>query len=151
VSKIKRVLAIALALLLTAGVGGGAVWWTLRPAAAGARAENAAVDVQEYRYVNLEKVIVMLRGTAGEPMSHYLAVDLVFKAPLKTEKATKEHLPLLRSVSVMALSAYTLEKASAMTLDEFAAEISAAISARYAAEHGEKPFAEVMISRLIIE
>jgi len=149
VNKINRVLAIALALVLTAAAGGGAVWWAQRPAAGGA--ESVALDAQEYRYVSLEKVIVMLRGTAGEPMSHYLAVDLVFKAPLKTEKTTREHLPLLRSVTVMALSAYTLDKASAMSIDEFAAAISTAITARYAAEHGEKPFAEVMISKLIIE
>lgn len=153
-TKIKKILAIVLALALTASAGGAAAWWMLKPGAGGQiadKTEATAVDHQEYRYLSLEKVIVMLRGTAGEPMSHYLAVDLVFKTPLKSEKTTKEHLPLLRSVTVMALSAYTLEKASAMSIDEFAATISSAISARYAAEHGEKPFSEVMISKLIIE
>lgn len=147
----KLIIAIVAAFLLSASAGGAVAWWALKPKAAEAAADSSVVDHQEYRYLNLEKVIVMLRGTAGEPMSHYLAVDLVFKTPLKTEKTTKEHLPLLRSVTVMALSAYTLEKASAMSIDEFAKEISGAINDRYAAEHGEKPFAEVMISKLIIE
>ncbi|MBS0348465.1 MAG: flagellar basal body-associated FliL family protein [Proteobacteria bacterium] len=149
-SKLTRTLLLAGALLLTAGISAGAAWWTLRPQDKGAEA-TAAVDPQEYRYINLEKVIVMLRGGAGEPMSHYLAMDLVFKTPLKSEKSAKEHLPLLRSVAVMELSRYTHEKASTMTLEEFAANINRAFNDRYAREHGEKPFVEAMVSKLIIE
>ena len=44
------------------------------------------MDKQEYKYVTLDKVIVMLRNQAGEPMSHYLAVDLVFKTAVEKEK-----------------------------------------------------------------
>lgn len=151
-SKLKRTLLLAGALLLTAGVGAGAAWWALRPQDGAAKVEaKPEVDPQEYRYINLEKVIVMLRGGAGESMSHYLAMDLVFKTPLKSEKTTKEHLPLLRSVAVMELSRYSQEKASAMTLEEFAANINRAFNDRYAREHGEKPFVEAMVSKLIIE
>lgn len=151
-SKLNRSLLLVGALLLTAGIGAGAAWWTLRPqdSTAGAAAAPAA-DPQDYRYINLEKVIVMLRGNAGEPMSHYLAMDLVFKTPLKSEKSTKEHLPLLRSVAVMELSRYSHEKASTMTLEEFAANINRAFNDRYAREHGDKPFVEAMVSKLIIE
>lgn len=149
-SKLNRTLLLAGALLLTAGISAGAAWWMLRPQDKAAEAA-VAVDSQEYRYINLEKVIVMLRGGAGEPMSHYLAMDLVFKTPLKSEKIAKEHLPLLRSVAVMELSRYSHEKASTMTLEEFAANINRAFNDRYAREHGEKPFAEAMVSKLIIE
>lgn len=149
-SKLNRTLLLAGALLLTAGISAGGAWWMLRPQDKATEAA-AAVDPQEYRYINLEKVIVMLRGGAGEPMSHYLAMDLVFKTPLKSEKSAKEHLPLLRSVAVMELSRYTHEKASTMTLEEFAANINRAFNDRYAREHGEKPFVEAMVSKLIIE
>ncbi|MBS0372611.1 MAG: flagellar basal body-associated FliL family protein [Proteobacteria bacterium] len=151
-NKLNRTLLVVGALVLTAGVGAGAAWWMLRPQDGGAKAEAApAIDPQEYRYINLEKVIVMLRGRPGESMSHYLAMDLVFKTPLKSEKTTKEHLPLLRSVAVMELSRYSQEKAAAMTLEEFAANINRAFNDRYAREHGEKPFVEAMVSKLIIE
>lgn len=151
-SKVNRTLLLVGALLLTAGISAGAAWWILRPQEAGAKAEVAPeVDHQEYRYINLDKVIVMLRGRAGESMSHYLAMDLVFKTPLKSEKTTKEHLPLLRSVAVMELSRYSQEKAASMTLEEFAANINRAFDERYAREHGEKPFVEAMVSKLIIE
>lgn len=151
-NKLNRTLLAVGALVLTAGIGAGAAWWTLRPQDGGGKAEAApVVDAQEYRYINLEKVIVMLRGHAGESMSHYLAMDLVFKTPLKSEKTTKEHLPLLRSVAVMELSRYSQEKAAAMTLEEFAANINRAFNDRYAREHGEKPFVEAMVSKLIIE
>ena len=149
-SKLNRTLLLAGALLLTAGISAGVAWWMLRPQDKAAEAA-VAVDSQEYRYINLEKVIVMLRGGAGEPMSHYLAMDLVFKTPLKSEKIAKEHLPLLRSVAVMELSRYSHEKASTMTLEEFAANINRAFNDRYAREHGEKPFVEAMVSKLIIE
>lgn len=150
-SKLKRSLLLAGALVLTAGVSAGAAWWVLRPQDGGTKAEAVTVDPQDYRYINLEKVIVMLRGNAGESMSHYLAMDLVFKTPIKSEKTAKEHLPLLRSVAVMELSRYSHEKASTMTLEEFAANINRAFNDRYAREHGEKPFVEAMVSKLIIE
>jgi flagellar protein FliL len=155
VSKLKLILVGVVISLLLLAVGGGAAWWILRPHNAkqeqGQEQAKVEVDKREYKYVSLEKVIVMLRGKAGEPMSHYLAVDLVFKTPLEHEKTTKEHLPLLRSVAVKALSTYPLERASLMTVEEFATDINRAFSQRYAAEHAEKPFAEAMIGKLIIE
>jgi flagellar FliL protein len=77
-----------------------------------AETAEAAVDPIEYKYITLDKVIVMLRNGEGETGSHYLAVDLVFKTPPKTEKLTKEHLPLLRSVAVRSLSNQTRAQAT---------------------------------------
>lgn len=142
----------ALAMLGALAVAGGVVWQFLRPPinVAGDAARPAA-DSQAYKYVSLDKVIVMLRGKPGEPMTHYLAVDLVFKTPHQQEKIAKEHLPMLRSIAVKALSEYTFEAAGMMTIDQFAAGINRAYSESYAREQQEKPFAEVMIGKLIIE
>ncbi|MFA9440766.1 flagellar basal body-associated FliL family protein [Uliginosibacterium sp. sgz301328] len=143
------VLCIGLAM---AAAGAGGAWWLLRPKAPETKtAKPVEMDHTEYKYINLEKVIVMLRGKEGEPMSHYLAVDLVFKTALKNEKMTREHLPLLRAVAVKALSGYTMDKAGQMTVEQFAQDINRAFSASYAAERTTKPFTEAMIGKLIIE
>jgi flagellar FliL protein len=157
------VLVFALALILVAGLAGGGVWWwqqQQRQAAAdqakdgkdaGKPAAQAKADGHTYKYITLDKVIVMLRGTAGQPVTHYMAVDLVFKTRAEQEKTVKEHLPLLRSVAVRALSAYTMDKAGLMTIDQFAADINKAFSESYQREQRDKPFAEAMIGKLIIE
>lgn len=153
----KQIIVLALAGLAMASAGGAGAWWWLgksKPPAedAAAVAKPArAFDKQEYKYISLDKVIVMLRGQAGEPLSHYLAVDLVFKAKVEKERVVKEHLPLLRSVAVMALSSYPLEKASGMTVEQLAADINAAYEASYERDNHEKPFVEALIGKLIIE
>lgn len=147
-SRLKLVVIFILAAVLLAAAGAAGAWWFLRPHETPA-AKAVEVDTREYKYVTLDKVIVMLRGKSGEPMSHYLAVDLVFKTPEKSEKLIKEHLPLLRSVAVNALSEYTLERAAQMSVKELTREVNKAFAQSYA--HGEKPFAEALISKLIIE
>jgi len=102
----------------------------------------------DYKYVTLDKVIIMLRGRSGEAVSHYMAVDIVFKALPDQEKRAKEHLPLLRTVAVKALSSYTVESAAAMTVEQFAAELNKAYTASYGAEHREPPFAEALILKV---
>jgi flagellar FliL protein len=161
---VKLILAIVLACLLCAAGAGGAAWWYLRPAAkpaaavAGtaslaspAAAPEAHAEHKEYKYITLDKVIVMLRRTPGEAVSHYLSADLVIATSDKKEKETKEQLPMLRSVAVQALSAFPMAKAEAMTVDQFAAEINRAFAASYARDGKEQPFANVMIGKLIIE
>lgn len=154
-SKARQLIAFSLVGLAMAALGGGGAWWWFKNHAAASGAEQAPAkpvyDKQEYKYVSLEKVIVMLRGQAGEPMAHYLAVDLVFKAPAEKERIVKEHLPLLRSVAVSALSTYPLEKASKMTIAELATDINAAYEASYARDRKEKPFVEALVGKLIIE
>lgn len=155
------VLSISVAMLLALLIAGGVVWWRAQSrapatgqAAASApasAAETASHDKTKYKYVSLEKIIVMLRGKDGEPVSHYLAMDLVFKAREENEKAVKEHLPLLRSVAVKSLSSYTMDKAGMMSIDQFTADINHAFADKYKREQTEKPFSEAMISKLIIE
>jgi flagellar FliL protein len=138
--------------LFSVAAGGAVTWWVLKqkPGASVAAAAPQP-DSRAFRYVPLDKVIVMLRNTAGEPVSHYLALDLVFMSPIETEKVTRDHLPLLRSVTLKALSALTMETASRLTVDELTTQINAAYASTYANDVQGKPFAAAMIGKLIIE
>lgn len=158
--KLKRILIFVVAGALTAVAGGAAAWWGLKAqaghtpeaaAAAAEKKERAELEKHPPKYVNLEKVIVMLRREPGDSMSHYLAVDLVFKTAEDKERVTREHLPMLRSVAVRALSTLTQAKAGTMTIDQFAEEINHAYGESYAADKRDKPFSDVMIGKLIIE
>lgn len=157
---LKLILVIALVSLLAAAAAGAAVWWTLgskdKAKAAPTEAAQAEAPAKpkpapDYKYVSLDKVLIMLRGRNGESVSHYMAIDIVFKAPLDQEKRAKEHLPLLRTIAVKALSEYTLEIAQGMTVAQFAEELNKAYKDSYTAEQREPPFAEALIGKLIIE
>ncbi|HEY4367429.1 MAG TPA: hypothetical protein VGN07_09385 [Steroidobacteraceae bacterium] len=156
--KSKLVIVVLLVGLLSISAGGAATWWMLKSRGGLAEAAHAPVanaepvtDTRSFRYISLDKVIVMLRNTAGEPVSHYLAMDLVFMSPVKSEKVTREHLPLLRSVTVKALSELSMERASHLSVDELTGLINDAYTHTYASDREGKPFAEAMISKLIIE
>ena len=153
--KTSRLIAVvAVAGLVCIGAGGGAMWWVLKRPTQTTQARAEAVvmtDTRAYAYVSLDKVIVMLRNAAGEPVSHYLALDVVFMTPSASERTTRAHLPLLRSVTVNALSELTMQVASRLTVQELTQQINEAYSRTYANDRVGKPFVEAMISRLIIE
>jgi flagellar FliL protein len=154
-SKMKKIIAIAGAVIICAAGAGGAVWWFMpKPATAAGTAKKEAEPPKEakaVKYVTLDKVIVMLRRGPNETESHYLSTDLVLATDPAKEKETKEHLPLLRSLAVRTLSSYTLAEASAMTVEKYAEQLNHSFNADYERTHTEKPFAEVMIGKLIIE
>jgi len=155
--KLKLIAVIALVGLLAAAAAGAGVWWALGARAPQGDTPEAAAPADDgkpapdYKYVTLEKVLVMLRSNEGASVPHYMAVDVVFKTLPEQEKRAKEHLPLLRTVAVKALSAYTLEGARAMTVPEFAEVLNKAYQGSYAVERREAPFAEALIGKLIIE
>jgi len=153
-SKAKLIAAFFGVALLAAGAAGGAMWY-LAPSQHGASAkaepEKKAPEKKPTKYVTLDKVIVMLRRAPNEAAAHYLSVDLVLATTAEQEKEAKEHLPLLRSIAVSALSAHSLAEASAMTVDQYAAQLNRTFNASYEKENHEKPFSEVMIGKLIIE
>jgi flagellar FliL protein len=154
--KMKMILAIAGAVLISAAGAGGAVWWFMpKPAAAAGTEKKAEAEkpkeAKPMKYVTLDKVIVMLRRGPNETESHYLSTDLVLATEHAKEKETKENLPLIRSLAVRTLSGYTMAEASAMSVDKYAEKLNHAFDANYEHEHAEKPFAEVMIGKLIIE
>jgi len=149
----KTLFAIVGAVILSAAAG-GAVWWFMPKPAAAAGEEKKAEKPKEakpMKYVTLDKVIVMLRRGPDEADTHYLSTDLVLATEPAKEKETKENLPLLRSLAVRTLSGYTMAEASSMTVDKYAEQLNHAFDASYEHEHAEKPFAEVMIGKLIIE
>lgn len=151
----KLILLVALVALLAAGLAGGTVWWLQQSKAPAKPGEAVAAEkpkpVVDYKYVTLDKVLVMLRGRNGEAVPHYMAVDIVFKTPPEQEKRTKEHLPLLRTVAVKALSQHTVETASAMSVEQFAASLNKAYQDSYRTDQRDAPFAEALIGKLIIE
>jgi flagellar FliL protein len=154
----KIVAALVAVAVLAVGVGVGATWWMMKGGSAIASAEAAPVpeeqvpiDDRVYKYVSLEKVIVMLRGVEGEPAPHYLALDLVFKTPEKQERLAREQMPLLRSIAVKELSTLTMERAGKMTVEDLTATMNKAFADRYAKDRQERPFVDVMIGKLIVE
>ena len=161
-SKTKLIGAIAVVALLAAGGAGATVWWmkagSAKTAAAGAHGADAkepdkddGKPAPDYKYVTLDKVLVMLRGPNGSAVSHYMAVDIGFKTLPEQEKRSKDHLPLLRTVAVKALSSHTVESAQAMSVEQFAQLLNKAYADSYAADRRDAPFAEALIGKLIIE
>lgn len=163
-SKAKLIAIVAAVALLAAGGAGAAVWWMQHEKAGAAAADAKGADgkpvkaevkddkpAPDYKYVTLDKVLVMLRGPNGAAVSHYMAVDIVFKTLPDQEKRTKDHLPLLRTVAVKALSVYTVDGAQAMSVEDFAQLLNKAYADSYSADRREAPFAEALIGKLIIE
>jgi len=149
--KAKLIIAFAGVALAAAAAAGGAMWYMKPAPSAGTVAAKPAPEKSLTKYVTLDKVIVMLRRAPNEQAAHYLSVDLVLATRPEDEKTTKEHLPLLRSIVVSALSARTLAEASSMTVDQYAVELNKTFNASYEKENHVKPFTEVMIGKLIIE
>jgi flagellar FliL protein len=154
----KLVIAFLVVALVGAGVAGGAVWWMSKKnpkeASASAAAETEKVPEtgkKSRRYLTVEKVIVMLKRSPTDTESHYLSTDLVVTTTEEQEKHCKDHLPLLRSIAVRALSSYPMEKAQTMTVEQITEQLNRAFDAEYASEKAEKPFSEVMLGKLIIE
>jgi flagellar FliL protein len=150
----KLIITVAAAVLLSAAGAGAAAWWLLpKPQAVGHEAKKVEAEAEKkpLKYITLDKVIVMLRRGPNEAESHYMSADLVLATPVDKEKHAKEHLPLLRSIAVAALSSYTMTAASQMTVEQFADHLNKTFNASYAKERLEKPFSEVMIGKLIIE
>jgi flagellar FliL protein len=152
----KMIIAIAGAVIVSAAGAGGAVWWFMpKPAAAAGAAKKVeaekAKEGKPVKYVTLDKVIVMLRRSPEDSDTHYLSTDLVLSTEVAKEKETKENLPLLRSLAVRTLSAYTMKEAAGMSVEQYAEELNKSFDANYEHEHTEKPFVQVMIGKLIIE
>lgn len=142
----KTLIAATLTALLAAGaVAGG--WWYVQQ---GNHAAPQAPKPVDYRFITLDKNIVMLKSEAGgDP--RYMAVDLVFRSTPDDEAKVKEQLPLLKSVAVRALSQLSRERANALGIDDYQRLLDKAYRAAFARERMALPFSKVMVSKLIIE
>lgn len=150
----KSKLTLGLVIGISVLAAGGGTWWWRR---SGARdhceipATAAQTDTREYKYVSLEKIIVMLRRPAGDPASHYLAMDLVFKTPVETETVTRDQLPLLRSIAVKDLSSMTVQAANSITIEDLTGRLNKAFVQSYTPNRTARPFTEAMIGKLVVE
>ncbi|OHX11456.1 hypothetical protein BI347_17445 [Chromobacterium sphagni] len=142
----KSLIAAVVVAALVGGAGAGGWWYYQQPGHA-APAKPKPVD---YRFVSLDKIIVMLKSDAGGDAS-YMAVDLVFRSGPDGEAKVKEQLPLLKSVAVRALSQLSRERANALGIDDYQRLLDKSYRAAFAREGCEQPFSEVMVSKLIIE
>lgn len=122
--------------------------------------EGTAAPADKYKYVGMEHIVVMLRESSAssavaassscdEP--HYVVMNLALKSSATGEAATREHALLLRSLTVDALSGYTLEQIRRMNLTEITVMINRAFTESYTHRHVEKPFETAMISQLLVE
>jgi flagellar FliL protein len=151
-NKKTKLMAAISGIVLASATGVGAWWFMAKPAAAqGTEPKKTEESKTPAKYVTVDKVIVMLRRSPGDTEPHYLAADLVLATTEDKERHAKEHLPLLRSIAVRALSGYTMPVASNMTVEQYADHLNKTFNASYAKERMEKPFSEVMIGKLIIE
>ncbi|QNA88207.1 flagellar basal body protein [Massilia sp. Dwa41.01b] len=159
-SKLKMIIGVVAVALVSAGAAGGAMWWMNAQEAHAAPAEGKSAHAEPkkkeksdkpVKYITLDKVIVMLKRGQNEATTHYLSTDLVLSTDEEREKEAKDHLPLLRSIVVRALSNHTMAEASSMSVEQYAAQLNKTFDANYAAEDREKPFDEVMIGKLIVE
>jgi flagellar protein FliL len=149
VRKSKLLIGIAVGLVVTAA-GSGLWWWRSAPHAVCA-GKVVEPDTREYKYVSLDKIVVMLHRPGGDSASHYLAMDLVFKVPAENEAATREQLPLLRSVAVRDLSGVTADDFNRLSIDELTRRINKAFVQSYPAAGPHQPFTEAMIGKLVVE
>ena len=149
----EKKLPLIIALVISSmAIAGGGVWWYLnQDQAMFAEKKEPVVDLKKYKYVSVDKVIVMLRSEKEGAMKHYLSTDLVFKLPVEQEKTLKEQIPLLRSIAVRALSSYSFEKMGAITIDQLTADMNSAYNLTYEKNPKDKPFLEVLIGKLIVE
>ncbi|MGL4605720.1 MAG: flagellar basal body-associated protein FliL, partial [Iodobacter sp.] len=93
-----------------------------------------------------------LRNDDGSSLStHYIAMDLVFRTSKEKEADIKNHLPFLKSTAVRVLSRLDLNKANKMTIEDYHTLLNKEFSTAYVAVGSEKPFSDVMVSKLIVE
>ncbi|MXR35818.1 flagellar basal body-associated FliL family protein [Craterilacuibacter sinensis] len=146
----KSVVIGVVAALVAVLAGGGGMYFWMGASAHAKAAEPAAPVVKDGRFVSLDKVIVMLKGSEGASQQ-FMAIDLVFRTSDKQEAEVKAQLPFFRSIAVRSLSQLGAAQASSMSVDAFQQRLAQAYKATFAGEGRPMPFSEVMVAKLIIE
>ncbi|MFO7338588.1 MAG: flagellar basal body-associated FliL family protein [Lysobacteraceae bacterium] len=152
----KKTLAIALAgvlVLLGAAAAAGwyAGWGPFAGRGAGEAARRPVAPVPSEHYVTLDKLVVMTRSDGARGRPRYLALDLVFAvADKEAAKRTTAQLPLLRSVALRTLSAYTADELRQMQVDQIAGLLDDQFVQVYGGA-GRMPFNQVLVARMMLE
>lgn len=142
------------ATLLVGGTIGG-TWAFLSRNASHRPAPVAAQD--KYKYVGESQIVVMLRqqdgqnATSIDAQAHYAMLDLVLKTTPEKEAIVRDHMLLLRSLTVDAVSQYTLEQLRQMNVAELANVLDRAFRQSYKTRAVAMPFESVMIGKLLAE
>ncbi len=103
----------------------------------------------EYRFFPIEKIIVSLKGDSRE---HYFVLDLVLQADLETDPKKLEQIdPMVRNSVVAHLSAMTFEKLRAMPIPQLQSTLESALFDDFASKKLAMPFANVLVSKLIVQ
>ncbi|SUA90096.1 flagellar basal body-associated protein FliL [Pandoraea pulmonicola] len=140
--------------LAIAGAAAGGFWVYARSVAhddGAAAQESLAAD--PYKYVGVEKIVVMLKPDNETDVReiHYAALDIILKSAPEKEASVREQLPLLSSIAVKAVSGQTLESIRNMSIDDLSCKINAAFTESYRHRNVEQPFVTAMIGKLLVE
>lgn len=153
-----RVILLLLILNIAVTVAGFAFTYSLqkaRPAAvSGVDGEAAAVaeaevELTEYTFFPIEKIIVSLQGEGRE---HYFVLDLVLQADVKADVKKLEQIdPMVRTSVVAHLSSMSFSELRSMPIPELQALLEKALLADFASKKLVLPFAHVLVSKLITQ
>ncbi|WP_175885463.1 flagellar basal body-associated FliL family protein [Burkholderia sp. BCC0044] len=144
----------AIAIAVAAGVGGATAFVMTRTAGTqpvvSTQPARLPIDAGA-RYVPLERLIVMLRGSEGDMRPRYLVLDLVFSARgARHEKQVREHLPVLRATAYSALAGRTSAEVLRMGPIELAALLDNAYEHAYGGVD-RRPFDKVMVTKVMMD
>ena len=75
----------------------------------------------------------------------------MFRTSKEKEAEIKNHLPFLKSTAVKVLSHLNLNMANKMTIEDYHVLLNKEFAAAYKGVASDKPFSDVMVSKLIVE
>ena len=116
-------------------------------------AQEVSADTEEekaeYRFFPIEKVIVSLQGETRE---HYFVLDLVLQADIDSDPKKLEQIdPMVRNSVVAHLSSLTFEKLRSMPIPELQSTLERVIFDDFASKKLAIPFANVLVSKMIVQ
>lgn len=110
---------------------------------------EAEVELTEYTFFPIEKIIVSLQGEGRE---HYFVLDLVLQADVKADVKKLEQIdPMVRTSVVAHLSSMSFSELRSMPIPELQALLEKALLADFASKKLVLPFAHVLVSKLITQ
>lgn len=153
-----RVILLLLILNIAVTVAGFAFTYSLfkaRPVAVSgvdgeaAEVAEAEVELTEYTFFPIEKIIVSLQGEGRE---HYFVLDLVLQADVEADVKKLEQIdPMVRTSVVAHLSSMSFSELRGMPIPELQALLEKALLADFASKKLVLPFAHVLVSKLIAQ
>lgn len=102
------------------------------------------------KFIEVKNVVVTLQTAAHQ--QHYLLMDLAFATgDEEGQKAINELSPVLRGTTVSLLSAMDYDALREMPMDTLRQKLLATYTARFTKLKTEKPFTDVIISKMVYQ